>query len=66
MRWLLVVAFVLLACAAVYGAYIENTASMTYPDPYTGAEVTVYSNAVQTDILEPHTVTIQATAVPIP
>jgi len=65
MRWLLVVAFVLLACAAVYGAYIENTASMTYTDPYTGLEVTVYSNTAQTEI-PPHTVDVTATVVPIP
>ena len=64
MRWLLVAALVMLACAA-YGAYIENTASMTYTNPYTGAEVVVQSNTERTEILEPHTVTIQATAVPI-
>ena len=46
-------------------AYIENIASVTYPDPYTGAEVTVWSNVVQTEILEPHTIDVVATAEPI-
>ncbi|HUT58528.1 MAG TPA: hypothetical protein VNA25_11845 [Phycisphaerae bacterium] len=54
-----------LLTGAAYGAYIENTASMTYLDPYTGAEVTVYSNTVRTEII-PHTVDVTATAVPIP
>jgi len=66
MRWFLVVALALLACAAAYGAYIENTASMTYTNPYTGAEVVVQSNAERTEILEPHTVDITAMAVEIP
>jgi len=64
MKWIAVVALALLTGAA-YGAYIENTASMTYLDPYTGAEVTVYSNTVRTEII-PHTVDVTATAVPIP
>ena len=65
MRWVCVAALALLACAA-YGAYIENTASMTYLDPYTGEEVTVWSNTERTEILVPHTVDITATAVEIP
>ena len=62
MRWILVAALVLLACAAAYGAWIENVASATYTDA--GEEVTVESNVVQTDV--PHTVDVTATAVPIP
>ena len=63
MKWVAVVVLALLACAA-YGAYIENTASATYTDPATGADVTVQSNTVQTEIV-PHTVDVTATVVPI-
>jgi len=65
MRWFLVVALALLACAAAYGAYIENVASMTYLCPYTGADVTVQSNTVRTEVLEPHTVDVTAIITPI-
>ena len=64
MKWVAVVALALLACAA-YGAYIENVASMRYPDPYTGAEVTVQSNVVRTEIVA-HTVDVTAIVEPIP
>ena len=64
MKWVAVVALALLACAA-YGAYIENVASMTYPDPATGEDVTVQSNVVRTEIVA-HTVDVTATVEPIP
>ena len=66
MRWVCVAALALLIGAAAYGAYIENTVSMTYLDPYTGEEVTVWSNTERTEILEPHTVDVTATAELIP
>jgi len=66
MRWVLVAALVLLVCAAAaYGAWIENVASMTYTNPYSGERVTVYSNTVRAEVLEPHTIDIVATAEPI-
>ena len=64
MKWVAVVILALLACAA-YGAYIENTASATYTDPATGADVTVQSNTVRTEIV-PHTVDVTAVVEPIP
>ena len=64
MRWIAVAALVLLACAMSYGAYIENVASATYVE--SGEEVAVESNPARTDILEPHTVDVTATVVPIP
>jgi len=65
MKWLLVAALVLLVCAVAYGAYIENVALAIYTDPYTGAEVTVQSNVVRTEIV-PHTVDVTAIVEPIP